>query len=496
MDENHTDISRKNIIKSTGVFGVIQLFKSVISIIGFKFIAIFLGPSGVGVYGLLTNTLNIIAAITSFGLPTTSVREIAVSDSKKDSYSFQKANYLNHKIAFGVSILGALLSIIFSKKLSIWTFGNQKYQFWFFILSANFFLTNLSTARIAVLKGKRMLKQLAFSNVIIAILTTITSVFIYYFFKFDGIIWVILTSGFINFGVNFVYTKNYHSKSFNLSFSEIIEQSKPILKLGFLLSVNVIFGQICTFLIKLYLNQKGVSSTILGFYEVSTVILVSYLGMVFTAMSVDFYPRLTTIHTNKKQSNELVNNQLQISLLLGTPAIVILYSLAPFLIKLLYSEAFLPVNQILLFGLLAVIIKMITWPLAFIVLAHGDKKQYFKQEFVSDFLNVSLTVLFYRQFGLYGIGVASLLNYIIYGIYVYWIVHTKFGFQFNKITLKIVVVALVLVILSVFSVLYLRDYFELFAFAFLSVIALLFSFLELGIWVRIINYFLKIKNKF
>ena len=65
------------------------------------------------------------------------------------------------------------------------------------------------------------------------------------------------------------------------------------MKMGFLLSINVIFGQICSYLIKLYLNGSGSSAEILGLFEVSSVILISYVGLIFNAMGTDFYPRIT-----------------------------------------------------------------------------------------------------------------------------------------------------------------------------------------------------------
>ena len=57
MSIETTDNSHKTIVRATGVFGFVQVFKMLVSIVGAKFIALFLGPVGIGIFGLLNNTL-------------------------------------------------------------------------------------------------------------------------------------------------------------------------------------------------------------------------------------------------------------------------------------------------------------------------------------------------------------------------------------------------------------------------------------------------------
>ena len=91
-----------------------------------------------------------------------------------------------------------LWTIIFSKLLSKLTFGTTDYYFWFVILSVNFVFSNISTSRIALLQGLRMIKSIAISNVVASVLITLVTLPIYYYFKIEGIIAVILVSSLIN----------------------------------------------------------------------------------------------------------------------------------------------------------------------------------------------------------------------------------------------------------------------------------------------------------
>jgi O-antigen/teichoic acid export membrane protein len=439
MANTTIDNSHKTILKSTGVFGMMQIMKMFISIVGSKFVAVFLGPVGIGTVGLLNNTLMILTSISSFGITTTSVREIAIADKDTDKIKLKETIYIIQRITFAIGLFGAFIAILFSSLLSRWTFGSTNYYHWFILLSINFLITSYTSACVAILQGKRMLKIIAVSNVVSSIVITLTTVLIYYFYRFEGIVPVILVSSAIHMGVNIYFTRSFKTTGIHFNFSEIYQKSLPILKLGLLLSINVIFGHICTFLIKVYLNGNGATTQILGFYEVSTVVLISYVGMIFSSMSIDFYPRLTSINQDNLSVKELVNNQLEIGLLIITPAIILLYLIAPFVIQLLYTKEFLPVVLIFKAALFSIIIKAIIWPLGFIILAKGNKKQYFKQELVGDFLNVSLTILLYHSFGLIGIGVATVINFSLYGFYVYSIVHKKYDFSFRRDTSKIII---------------------------------------------------------
>ncbi len=56
--------SYKQILKATSIFGGVQVFNIIISILRAKFIAVIIGPVGMGIFGLLTSTLSLITSLT------------------------------------------------------------------------------------------------------------------------------------------------------------------------------------------------------------------------------------------------------------------------------------------------------------------------------------------------------------------------------------------------------------------------------------------------
>ena len=173
------------------------------------------------------------------------------------------------------------------------------------------------------------------------------------------------------------------------------------------------------------------------------------MGLIFNAMSYDFFPKLTSISTDNQKIKQLVNSQIEIALIFVTPAIILLYLTAPFLIELLYSKEFLNSFLILKFALFSVILKAILFPLGYIILVKGDKKLFFKQALLSDLLNLVLSIVLYNYFHLAGLGMAYVINYLLYGIYIYKIINKEYEFTFLIECKKLIVVNIVLGIIAV-----------------------------------------------
>uniref|UniRef100_UPI00375378C9 oligosaccharide flippase family protein n=1 Tax=Flavobacterium sp. TaxID=239 RepID=UPI00375378C9 len=260
------DISYHSILKATGVFGVMQIIKLLISMISSKFIAVFIGPIGIGVVSLLNNAVNIILAITNFEFLKTATREVALNHDSSNTIKLSKTIATLQKMAIFIGLLGAIISLLFSKTLSYYTFGSYNKQHWFVILSLYFLLTSFSNARLSILQGINNINALAWSTIVIAFFTSIGSVIIYYFLRFEGIIWSMLYSSFVLLFFTIYFTRKFSFSLQSIDFNEFYESSSPIFKLGFFMSLNLIFGQIVNFIIKLYINNNGESSQILGFY--------------------------------------------------------------------------------------------------------------------------------------------------------------------------------------------------------------------------------------
>ena len=84
-----------------------------------------------------------------------------------------------------------------------------------------------------------------------------------------------------------------------------------------------------------------------GFYNAGIMILNGYFGVIITALTTDYYPRIASISDNNIFLQNELNKQATVSLVLCCPLVVLFLFLLPFFIRVLYSEEFfLTVNFI------------------------------------------------------------------------------------------------------------------------------------------------------
>ena len=79
MSENKD--SYRNVMKATSIFGGVQVFNILIAIVRSKCIALFIGPSGMGIASLLNSTLGLINGVSNLGLERSAVKDISFAPS-------------------------------------------------------------------------------------------------------------------------------------------------------------------------------------------------------------------------------------------------------------------------------------------------------------------------------------------------------------------------------------------------------------------------------
>ena len=84
---SETKSSYGSIMKATSIFGGVQVFNILITLIRGKFVAILIGTAGMGLNGLLLSGLNLIRTITSLGVSESAVRDIAKHEELTINYN-------------------------------------------------------------------------------------------------------------------------------------------------------------------------------------------------------------------------------------------------------------------------------------------------------------------------------------------------------------------------------------------------------------------------
>ena len=108
--------------------------------------------------------------------------------------------------------------------------------------------------------------------------------------------------------------------------------------------------------------------------------------------------------------------------MLAGPGVIATLTFAPLVIALFYSAKFTAAVGILRWICLGMTLRVITWPMGFIIVAKGERKIFFFTELAWTVVNVSLSWICVRFFGLNGAGIAFFGSYVFHGFMIYPVV--------------------------------------------------------------------------
>ena len=328
-------------------------------------------------------------------------------------------------------ILGFCVTLFFSNWLSKITFHNSEYTILFVWVSLSLLIKQLTIGKLSILQGLRRLKDLAKANFYGSFFGLIITIPIYYYYKIDAIVPSILISSLIGYLLAFYYSNKLKIETLKLTNRQIFSDGKSMIHLGIMLSLSGFMTLLSAYLLQIFINRVGNLDQV-GFYNAGFTILNSYVALIFTAMSTDYFPRLTTVINDKIKVNKSVLEQGNIAILVITPIIIIFLFLASFVIEILYSKDFLVITEMISWGILGMLFKAVSWSMGFILIAKGDSKIFITTAVFFNTISLTLNGIGYYFYGLEGLGISFLIYYFIhfYGLKI--ITKYKYGFTFNK----------------------------------------------------------------
>lgn len=419
--------SYRQIFKVTSLFGGVQFVSIISSVIKTKVAALIIGVAGVGIFGVLNSTLNFIQALTRCGLDITAVKEIASSDKA----NFPLKVHLVKQLSLITGIIGVGVVLFFSPWLSQLAFSNKVYTVFFIASSVGILFNQLALGNMSILQGTKALKKLAKVLVFSSIVSLIPTVGIYYFFGEEGIPWVIVFTAFISFLISSYYVNKLKILREPTSLFNFTKNTRKILTSGFYLSLASVINLSIGFVIQIFVSNYGGLNEV-GLYNAGFVLINSYVAVFFSALSKDFFPRLTEVSGDNKLVAKMVNEQAYMLLLLITPIIIIFLVFKPVIISLLYTKEFMPILGMITYGILATAFKGVSWSLGYILIAKGHSKLYLFAEIVSNILLLTSVFIGYILGGLTGLGIGYLVYHIVDLFFIKLIVANNYEFCFNK----------------------------------------------------------------
>ena len=465
------------VLKYTGIFGGVQGLNVIVSLVRNKLAAILLGPAGMGLVSLFNATVAFISQATGFGISMSAVRHI--SELTESGDEAQRAYYIKVVRAWSLlaALLGVLVCVAIGPFLSSNTFAWGNHTLHFILLAPAVGMIAVTAGETAILKGTRQLKPLVVVQTFTILATLILTVPAYYFFGQAGIVPVIVLMAL----VTLLFTVNYSWRLYPLQLSGskgILGDGMEMIRLGVAFTMAGIVGAGSEMLIRSWLNLQGDLDAV-GLYNAGYMITVTYASMVFSAMEADYFPRLSAVNGDVPATNETVNKQTEVTLLIIAPMLVGMIVLLPVLTPLLLSEKFMPIVAMTQVAALAMFFKAITLPAAYITLARGYSLLYLFLETAYFIVFVLLMMYGYRHWGLLGTGIAITAANVFDFFMIHTVAYFRYGYKMSSAVMRYSAIHILIGLLAFFTTITV-DGFVYWIFGIgLSLVSLLFSLLIL-----------------
>ena len=486
--------SYRQIFKSTSIFGGLQVFNILISILKSKIVAVLLGPAGLGIISIFTSTSNLIASFTGLGINVAAVKSIASADQTDDLNNQSVMIAVIKKMIWLTGLLGFLVTIILSPWLSRISFGDSSYTFSFALLGLSLLALQISNGQNAILQGLRQVKLIALSSLAGAVLGFFLTIPLYYFFGKDGIVPAIVATSMLAVLTSWYFLRKANITNITINFPTLKREAREIVRLGFLISLTSIFPSLVAYGVRLFIANVGNIEDV-GLFTAGFAIVGTYVGMVFSAMGTDYYPSLAQVANDNTACTEKVNQQILVSILILAPILIALIVFIKIGVIILYSSKFIGIVKMIQWASLGVIFQALSWCIAFLFLAKGDSKVFFWNELIPNIYTLILNCISYKVWGLEGMGISFLVGYFLYFIQVYIIAKKKYSFHLDNVVAKICLTQFLIILTSFTLVYFLRSTYSYTAGIFLTMISFYLSVKILDNKTKMISSIMfKIKN--
>ncbi len=372
-----------------------------------KLIAIYLGERGMALLGYLRNFMTTTQAAGNLGLSNGIVKYVATGDEKRHPLS---------KILSTAVIVSLIATIIVSVILYVGAayfntqiFGNgAQYIYVFKWLAIALPFITLNGILLAVINGqsayKKVVKIQIFSN-LIGLAITILSI-IYY--GIQGALVALVVSPAVILVITLIALGKEGSVLKNTSLSKF--DKGALRKLGSY-TLMALFSMIVLPLVYIAIRREIGEGA--GYWDAMTRVSDYYFKFVATLMTLYILPQLSKATTTSAFRKEIFGFYKTILPLFGL-GLLLIYFLRSFIVRLLFTEDFMPMTTLFKWQLLGDFFKVASLVIGYQIIAKNNLKLFLITEVISLVIIYTSGIYFVQNFGAEGATMGHCLSYFMH----------------------------------------------------------------------------------
>lgn len=434
------------VLKAMGLFGGVQSLSILCSVIRMKFVALWIGPAGVGLFSIFNSAIELVSTATQFSIRNSAVRDIASKSSGPASLLGVTVTVVR-RWGWLLGLLGAFVMLTAAPLLSRETFGDYGHTWEFILLSVCVFLSSVTSSEGAIMQGLEKYKVLALSSLWGVLGGLTLSIPLFYFLRINSILPSLLAYSISTaLAVIFYRVRDVKSPS-PVSYHQTWTQGKSFIVLGGYMTVSAFIGQLLNYIFIAWLNTRG-GDVAVGHYQAGYTLINRYVGLIFTALAMEYYPRLTSVADSRFRTSVFVSHETSLIMILLIPIATFFIPASQIVIKLLYSEEFVVILPFIVTAMAGMVFRGISWCMSYLILARGDGKTYVWTESLSSVVGVVLNMAAFDRWGIDGLGLSFTLWYVVYTA-IMVIVSRRAGLTMSAGAIRLMMLTLAAVVLQI-----------------------------------------------
>jgi antigen flippase len=421
----------RQILRSSAIIGGSSIASMLVGLVRTKAMAVMLGPGGFGLMGALTAIADLARTLAELGINNSGVRQIAESVGTGDTQRIARTVTVLRRVAIVLGVLGGVLLAAFAAPVATLTFGNPEHTWAVAVMGLAIVFRLIADGQGALLQGMRRIGDIARINIFSALIGSALAIALVYWLREGGVALALVAVAAASMGTSWWYSRKVSVERVAMTFGEMSGETRALLRLGLAFMASALLTMGAAYAVRIILiGSEGLEGA--GLFQAAWAVGGLYVTFVLQAMGADFYPRLVAAAQDDAECNRLVNEQAMVSLLMAGMGVVATLTLAPWVVTLLYSAKFTPATELLRWVCLGMALRVITWPLGYILVAKGKQTQFVTADLLWTLVNVGLTWLFVRWFGLVGAGIAFFGSYLFHFCVVYPMCRRVSGFRWSR----------------------------------------------------------------
>ena len=411
-----------NLIRTSFFTAISSIIKVIVGFVINKVIAVYIGPSGLGLIGQLQSFMSIATTLSNGAITQGIIKYTAEYKTIEEKQKIFSTSII---ISLFFSFLVSVLLFSFSDHLAQLILKNIKYSNVFNVLGITVFLFALNGILLSILNGQKEIKKYVFINIASSLFSLVFTSFLIIQLNLMGALYALVANQSVIFFVTLLFV--IKSNWFKLKYFTQGVDKKSLIKLSrfsFMAVVSVITVHISHMLIRNYIGDN-LSWDDAGYWQGIWYISSIYLMLITTSLTVYYLPRLSEIDNNIELKKEIFYGYKVIM-----PIVIVLalgiYFFRQLIMDIAFTNEFRPMLELFKWQLIGDVIKIGAWLLSMVMLAKAMTKVFVITEIIFSISFVGLSILFLNAFGLVGITYAFSVNYFIYLIVMFFIFRRNF----------------------------------------------------------------------